>query len=313
MQADQEVEHLIAADERPPRRGRLAAAVAPHADVARPAARSARIRRRTRTRERSARRSRASTAPCRSAAAALPPSRAFARCSSCRELSAVVPSISAISAWSYSKMSFSRNTARSSGDSFSSSTRNASVTDSARCSIVVRALHLRGEHRLGQPRPDVFLARRPRGLQPIEAETRDDGRRERLRRANRRSVDAAVAQPCVLQHVLRVRRASEHPVRDREQQRPIGVEDVLVHRSRRLSKHLRKPVAHRRVLRPPAELRFRVWRSTAASESRSCAPCTARPAAAASAGTLSGAGDPVYSAIASTISVRLTARSSTMS
>ena len=56
--------------------------------------------------------------------------RAFARWSSWREFSAVIPSISPISAWSYSKTSLSRKTARSSGASVSSRTRNASASES---------------------------------------------------------------------------------------------------------------------------------------------------------------------------------------
>src|SRR5262249_12667613 len=139
VQADEELDHIVAAEDRPPRGRRLAAAVAPHADVAREQ-RGQRRAVAARDAPPDALRhgaTRSATARCDSG---VPLSRgrrsarrAFARCSSCREFSAVVPSISAISAWSYSKTSLSRKTARSSGESVSSRTRNASVTDSARC------------------------------------------------------------------------------------------------------------------------------------------------------------------------------------
>jgi hypothetical protein len=100
----------------------------------------------------------------------------------------------------------------------------------------LRALHLKvrpariaGEHRLRQPRADVGLARRTRRLEAIQAEARHDRHRKRLRRADIGLVRAAIAQPRVLQHVLGIRRASEHAVRDREQARPFRREDVRIH------------------------------------------------------------------------------------
>ena len=116
-----------------------------------------------------------------------------------------------------------------------------------------------GGDRLRQPGADVLLAGRARRLQPVEAQARDDRRQIRLDGAEAVGLGRRVAEPRVLQHVLRLGGAAEHPVRDREQRRAVGLKEIdLGHDSGGPSCRLRKPLANRRERRPPAELGARL-------------------------------------------------------
>ena len=83
---------------------------------------------------------------------------------------------------------------------------------------------VRGEHRLGQPRPDVDLPPGAGRVQRGQAEVGDHADQERLRRPDGRPVDGLPAQPGVLQDVLGVGGRPEHPVGDPEQPRAQGLE-----------------------------------------------------------------------------------------
>ena len=86
----------------------------------------------------------------------------------------------------------------------------------------LRRAGVRGsEQRLRQPRPDVGLAFHARGPQFVDRKAGDDGCQERLRRRDllAGAARALEAQKSLLNEVLGVADAAEHPVGDREQQR----------------------------------------------------------------------------------------------
>jgi hypothetical protein len=78
--------------------------------------------------------------------------------------------------------------------------------------------HRLGHERLGQPRPDVGLAPHARRAQVVDRQARHDRRQERLRRLD---LVTAPQQPQVrlLDEILCLADATDHPVGEREQQR----------------------------------------------------------------------------------------------
>ena len=96
-----------------------------------------------------------------------------------------------------SNTSWSRNAARSSGDSRSSVTISATEMSSA-VAVDAYVLH----DRLGQPRAHVLLAPRPRRLEPIETQPRHHPRQVRARDLHARAIGALPAQERVLHGVL---------------------------------------------------------------------------------------------------------------
>ena len=85
---------------------------------------------------------------------------------------------------------------------------------------VGRRVLLIEQQRLGQPRPDVFLATTGAGAQRVECLPGDQLREIRLRVADRRQVHLRPPQIAVLQHVVGFCCRAEDFVDDREQQRP---------------------------------------------------------------------------------------------
>ena len=83
-----------------------------------------------------------------------------------------------------------------------------------------------GQQRFGQPLADVGLAAGPRRAQVVDAQPGGHRGQERLRRVDRARPAArhrlrpVVAQEGLLDDVLRLADAAEHPVGDREHQRP---------------------------------------------------------------------------------------------
>ena len=74
--------------------------------------------------------------------------------------------------------------------------------------------------------PEVLFAPDACGLQVVDAETADDRYQNRSGIVNRRRGCLLPANERFLDHVLRVCPASEHSVRNREQQFPILFENV---------------------------------------------------------------------------------------
>ena len=82
--------------------------------------------------------------------------------------------------------------------------------------------------RLRQPRTEVRGPLRLRGAQPIDREPRDHGRQPRFGGSQLRRVLLVPAQPRILQHVLGIRPAAEHPIGDAEQPVAMAGEDLDV-------------------------------------------------------------------------------------
>ena len=82
--------------------------------------------------------------------------------------------------------------------------------------------------RLGQPRTEVRGPLRLRRAQPIDREPRDHGCQPRLGGAQLRRVLLVPAQPRILQNILRIRAAAEHPIGDAEQPVAMAGEDLDV-------------------------------------------------------------------------------------
>ena len=88
---------------------------------------------------------------------------------------------------------------------------------------------LLGQDRLGEPRADVALAPHARGPQVVDAQPRGDGRQVGLGRVHLGAAARLLveAQERLLDDVLGLGRAPEHPVRDREHQRLELLVDVV--------------------------------------------------------------------------------------
>jgi hypothetical protein len=74
----------------------------------------------------------------------------------------------------------------------------------------------------------MFFAGGACRLQPVQAQARDDGCQVRRRRPQVGRLRREVPQPRILNDVFRIARAAEHPVRDREQPRPVGLKEIDV-------------------------------------------------------------------------------------
>jgi hypothetical protein len=81
-----------------------------------------------------------------------------------------------------------------------------------------------GDDRLGQPRADVFLAPVAGRLHAIEAEPRHDAREVGAWLRDRRAVDVAPAQECVLDDVFGLGDRAEHAIREARQELPMRLE-----------------------------------------------------------------------------------------
>ena len=86
-----------------------------------------------------------------------------------------------------------------------------------------------GHERLGEPRADVGLTPGLRAAEVVDRESRHRGRQVALRGVDLGALLGRAAPPeeRVLHHVLGLRDAPEHPIRDREQQGP-QVDEFLI-------------------------------------------------------------------------------------
>ena len=86
--------------------------------------------------------------------------------------------------------------------------REGKIVSKLGCRVGREAIGVK--HGLRKPGADIDLALRPRALQPIEAEPRDDGDKERL--CTMDVVGAGDAKIGILHNILRVTAAAEHAI-----------------------------------------------------------------------------------------------------
>jgi hypothetical protein len=82
-----------------------------------------------------------------------------------------------------------------------------------------------GVDRFREPRTDVGLAPRVRGLQGVDGEPGGDRREEGGGFADVGAIGVLPADPGLLHHVLGIRDGAEHPVGDAEESPPVCIED----------------------------------------------------------------------------------------
>ena len=89
---------------------------------------------------------------------------------------------------------------------------------------IVHLVRFGGEHRLGQPGPDIDFALLPRRFQHIQTKPCDHLAQPRFRLAHRGAVGVEPAQECLLHHILGVRDRAQHAIGDAGQPRTQGIE-----------------------------------------------------------------------------------------
>jgi hypothetical protein len=132
-------------------------------------------------------------------------------------------------------MSCSTNASRSAGASVSSTTSNARPTDSASSASLGVDPVLAAHDRLGHVRAQGLLASRLARAQDVQAHPRDDGCQPSPKVLDAARVRAAEPEPGFPDGVVRLAQRAEHPVGDRPQVGPVGLESlrqpfVFVHR-----------------------------------------------------------------------------------